>query len=109
MAKCNSKLANMLNRFYTKRAVFHLLNIFQGHYRVKYYFYAGMWFIYRLVIYINDAFNVEYYTVYFVQILCGVTFQLLHALIQPCQDYKHFVIDCLLFGAPKAPLYCFQK
>ena len=62
MAKCNSKLANRLNRFYTKRAVFHLLNIFQGHYRVKYYFYAGMWFIYCLVIYINDAFNLEYYT-----------------------------------------------
>ncbi len=96
MAKCNSKLANRLNRFYTKRAVFHLLNIFKGHYRVKYYFYAGMWFIYRLVIYINDTFNVEYYTVYFVQILCGVTFLLLHALIQPCQDKRLFVIDCLL-------------
>ena len=98
MAKCNSKLANRLNRFYTKRAVFHLLNIFQGHYRVKYYFYAGMWFIYRLVIYINDAFNVEYYTVYFVQILCGVAFLLVHAIMQPCQDKKHFVIDCLLFA-----------
>ena len=97
MAKCSSKLTNMMNRFYNKRAIFHLLSIFQGHYKAKYYFYAGMWFVYRLVIYCNDAFNTEYYTVYFVQILCGVIFLLLHALMQPCQDRRHFVIDCLLF------------
>lgn len=97
MAKCSSHLTNMLNRFYNKRAIFHLLSIFQGHYKAKYYFYAGMWFVYRFVIYCNDAFNTEYYTVYFVQILCGVIFLLLHALMQPCQDKRHFVIDCLLF------------
>ena len=97
MAKCSSKLANKLNRFYNRRPVFHLLSIFQGHYKAKYYFYAGMWFIYRLALYFNDAFNTEYYTVYFVQILCGVTFLLLHALMQPCRDKRHFVIDCLLF------------
>ncbi|MDA8002869.1 MAG: hypothetical protein MPL62_16420, partial [Alphaproteobacteria bacterium] len=95
--KCSSRLGDKLNRFYNRRFVFHLLNIFQGHYKARYHFYAGMWFVYRLFIYFNDAFNIEYYLLYFVQILCGVSFLLIHALMQPCQQKKHFVIDCLLF------------
>ena len=95
--KCSSRLGDKLNRFYNRRFVFHLLTIFQGHYKARYHFYAGMWFVYRLLLYFNDAFNIEYYLLYFVQILCGVSFLLIHALMQPCQQKKHFVIDCLLF------------
>ena len=95
--KCSTRLGDKLNRFYNRRFVFHLLTIFQGHYKARYHFYAGMWFVYRLLLYFNDAFNIEYYLLYFVQILCGVSFLLIHALMQPCQQKKHFVIDCLLF------------
>ena len=57
--KCSTRLGDKLNRFYNRRFVFHLLNIFQGHYKARYHFYAGMWFVYRLFIYFNDAFNIE--------------------------------------------------
>ena len=95
--KCNTKAGNRLERFYHRRAVLYLLDIFQAHYHKKVVFFAGMWFVYRLVLYINDAFNPLTSLVVAVQILSGNIFLLIHSILQPYKSKLYNVIDVVFF------------
>ena len=95
--KCSTKAGNRLERFYRRRAVLYLLDIFQAHYHKKVVFFAGMWFVYRLVLYINDAFNPLTSLVVAVQILSGIIFLLVHFILQPYKSKLYNVIDVLFF------------
>ena len=95
--KCNTKAGNCLERFYQRRAVLYLLDIFQAHYHKKVVFFAGVWFVYRLVLYINDAFNPFAYLVVAVQNLSGIIFLLVHFILQPYKSKLYNVIDVVFF------------
>jgi predicted outer membrane repeat protein len=95
--KCSRKAGNYLERLYRRRAVLYLLDIFQAHYHKKAVFFAGVWFVYRLVLYINDAFNPLTSLVVAVQILSGNIFLLVHSILQPYKSKLYNVIDVLFF------------
>ena len=97
VSKCSNKVGSRLNNLYRRRTVFYLLDIFQAHYHKELMFFAGVWFVYRLVLYINDAFNEDVSLTLTTQVLCGAVFQLLHSILQPYKRRVYNIIDSLFF------------
>ena len=97
VSKCSNKVGTRLNNLYRRRTVFYLLDIFQAHYHKELLFFAGVWFVYRLVLYINDAFNEDVSSTLAIQVLCGVVFLLFHSILQPYKRRLYNIIDSLFF------------
>ena len=97
VSKCSNKVGTRLNNLYRRRTVFYLLDIFQAHYHKELLFFAGVWFVYRLVLYINDAFNPDVSSTLTIQVLCGVVFHLFHSILQPYKRRLYNIIDSLFF------------
>ena len=99
--KCNKHWGDNIERFYRKiggEYIFHLLSIFQNHYKDNCRFFAGMWFVYRLALDANNAFNQNIWSLFTVQIVLGVLFLLIHAIVQPYKENKYNIIDCCFFA-----------
>ena len=97
VSKCSNKVGSRLNNLYRRRTVFYLLDIFQAHYHKELMFFAGVWFVYRLVLYINDAFNEDVSLTLAIQVFCGAVFLLFHSVLQPYKRRRYNVIDSLFF------------
>ena len=97
LSRCSIRLGDKVEGWYQKRAVHHLLELFQGHYKDNRRFFAGMWFFYRLVLHANDAFSLCS-SGFSVQILISIAFLLLHSILQPYKEAKYNAIDSLLFA-----------
>ena len=97
LSKCSVKLGDKVEGWYQKRAVHHLLELFQGHYKDNRRFFAGMWFFYRLVLQANDAFSLCSAS-FSVQILISIGFLLVHSILQPYKEAKFNALDRLLFA-----------
>ena len=98
--KCNKHWGKKIENFYFKGGgeyIFHLLSIFQNPYKDNRKFFAGMWFVYRLALGINNAFNQNIWSLFTVQIVLGVLFLLIHAIVQPYKESKYNIIDCCFF------------
>ena len=96
--KCNKKWGERLHNFYSKDAIHHLLDIFQGHYKEKCKFFAGMWFLYRLFLDANNIFNQSIWSLFAVQVILGTLFLLLHAAIQPYEEKWYNIVDFCFFA-----------
>ncbi len=97
LRKCSVRLGGKVEGWYQKRAVHHLLELFQGHYKDNRRFFAGVWFFYRLVLHANDAFSLCSNSFPF-QILISIIFLLLHSILQPYKEAKFNAVDSLLFA-----------
>ena len=97
VGKCSHKVGTRLNNLYRRRTVFYLLDIFQAHYHKEFLFFACVWFVYRLVLYINDAFNEDVSLTLTIQVLCGAVFLLFHSILQPYKRRVYNIIDSLFF------------
>ena len=97
LSRCSIRLGDKVEGWYQKRAVHHLLELFQGHYKDNRRFFAGMWFFYRLVLHANDAFSLCS-SGFSVQILISIAFLFLHSILQPYKKAKYNAIDSLLFA-----------
>ena len=97
LRKCNVRLGDKVEGWYQKRAVHHILELFQGHYKDNRRFFAGMWFFYRLVLHANDAFSLCSNS-FSVQILISIVFLLVHSILQPYKEAKYNALDSLLFA-----------
>ena len=96
--KCNEKWGDRLHHFYSKDAIHHILDIFQGHYKEKCKFVAGMWFLYRLLLDANYIFNQNIWGLFTVQIVLGALFLLIHAIIQPYKERWYNIVDFCFFA-----------
>ena len=97
LAKCHlneSKISHLLSKLFP----IELLDSFQGCYKDNCRYFAGLYFLYRLVPLILSTTNrsqIAFYTLVSVQVLCMLT---LHSLFQPYRNHSHNLIDSLIFA-----------
>lgn len=95
---CLTKV-NCLWRFYPSTKVHVLLDTFQGCYKIKYRFFAGLYFVFRLVINFNIMLNTSWLQQYIVQQAACVIMVMLLAIFQPYNKENNIFnrIDAFIF------------
>ena len=72
---------------------------FQGCFKDRYRFFAGFYFLYRLLILLCHVFSTDsltkFYTILEVQLICMLV---LHAVVKPYKLQQHNILDVLLLG-----------
>ena len=89
---------NCLQRYYPKAKIHVLLDTFQGCYKDRYRWFAGLYFLFRLAININYTFS-DLYQQYLLQGIFCITMALLVAYLKPYRNKFHVFnyVDSLVF------------
>jgi hypothetical protein len=89
---------NCLQRYYPKAKIHVLLDTFQGCYKDRYRWFAGLYFLFRLAININYTFS-DLYQQYLLQGIFCITMALLVAYLKPYRNKFHIFnyVDSLVF------------
>ena len=74
------------------------LDAFQGGFKPKFSFFAGLFFLYRIVIIATYSFRTRLEYQYILQILLIVIVLVIHSNCQPYKRKIHNVIDTLIYG-----------
>ena len=74
------------------------LDAFQGGFKPRYSFFAGLFFLYRIAITVAYTFSVRLELQYLVQLLLVVIFLVIHSIFQPYKRKIYNVIDTLIYG-----------
>lgn len=95
---CLAKV-NCLWRFYPSTKVHVLLDTFQGCFKIKYRFFAGLYFVFRLVINFSVMMNNSWLQQYIVQQAACVIMVMLLAIFQPYNKENNIFnrIDAFMF------------
>ena len=74
------------------------LDAFQGGFKPRYSFFAGLLFLYRIGIVATYSFSSRLEFQYLFQLLLVVIFLIIHSMFQPYKRKIHNVIDTLIYG-----------
>ena len=74
------------------------LDAFQGGFKPRYSFFAGLFFLYRIAITAAYSFSTRLEYQYLLQLLLIVIFLIIHSIFQPHRRKIHNVIDALIYG-----------
>ena len=95
---CSKSVGNKVEGWYQKRAVHHFLDHFQGDFKDRHRYFAGVWLLYRLILHANDAFAPNCTVGFAIQISFGIIFLLLHSIFRPNKKTKYDILDSLLLA-----------
>ena len=73
------------------------LDAFQGGFKPKYSFFAGLLFLYRIIITVTYSFTVTLEWQYFIHTGEVVLFLVIHSLCQPYRHKIHNIVDTLIY------------
>ena len=75
-----------------------ILDAFQGSYKDNSRFFAGLLFLYRLIIAASFAFSVSAVQMYFLLEVVVVIMLMVHSIFQPYHKRSHNIVDSLIFS-----------
>ena len=98
LRKCSIKCGDKVEGWYQKTVVLNFRDLFQGRFKNSHRYFAGMWLVYRLILYAIDAFSPDCTTSFTFQISFGIGFLLLHSILQPNKERKYNILDSLFLA-----------
>ena len=90
-----TKFANFISRIVPMQ----LLDSFQGSFKDEMRFFAGFFFLYRIIALASFTFSSSTLEFYCILEVCLIFTLALHAIVQPHKKKMHNVVDVLLFAA----------
>ena len=93
----DSRLFHFTSRFVPLARLKPFLDSFQSCFKDEYRFFAGLYFVYRLVLFATASIATSYTQLYNLMEVELILFLSFHALAQPYEKRWHNVLNCLLF------------